>query len=920
MRRVGSIVVFIMLFANHLQSQENVVLKGAYDSLTFVQFADSLYSFEQIRIYYTPEWVREVVVLQPTGVDKLDQVLKNSLDPFQISWYGDSGGRIYITGSTRIKTELPERFFMEGSGNERALVEIEKSLQEIEKEEPPAIIPNGKHLVTIGNPARRIETELVVLSGIITEAETGEPVIGAVVYVEDLQEGGITDAAGYFVLSMSTGRHRITFQSMGKKAQSIDVVVNESGSMDIELAEEITELRGVVVVADRGKNVSGVQMGVNKVNIEMIKQIPAMMGESDILKTALLLPGVQTVGEGASGFNVRGGSTDQNLILLDRAPVFNSAHFFGFFSAFNPDVVKDFKLYKSGIPAEYGGRISSVFDINTKSGNTKKIAGSGGISPVTAKLMLEGPIVKDKGSFVVAARGTYSDWLMHQFPSTELQNSEASFYDINMKVTQQINPKNALSLSAYASQDKFKLSSDTAYRYNNFNGSLSWKHHFSDRFIGDASIIASDYTYEISSAGNPVNAYTNQYQILYLEGRIDFVFFPNNDHIIKFGTSSVSYKLQPGSLMPLGEESLVEPVLLEREKAHELSIYLSEEYTLNSRVSFYGGLRYSLYRYLGPKTMFEYAPGPVELYNLVDTVTYGTGSIQNYQGPELRFSARYKIDNVTSLKLSYNRLRQNLHMLSNSTAISPTDTWKLSDPHIRPQVGDQIALGFYRDFRHNTIETSMEVYYKYINDIIEYQSGANLLLNPHIETDLINGIGQAYGAEFLIRKAGGRFNGWMSYTYSRTFIKVDGEVQEETINNGEYFPANYDKPHDFTMVTNYKFSRRFSFSGTLTYSTGRPITYPVAKYQFRNATLAHYSFRNEYRVPDYFRVDVSVNLEGNLRSKKLAHSFWSLSVYNLTGRNNVYSIYFITEGGELKGYKMSIFDRPIPTLTYTFKF
>jgi len=661
-------------------------------------------------------------------------------------------------------------------------------------------------------------------------------------------------------------------------------------------------------------------MGLNKVNIEMIKQIPAMMGESDILKTALLLPGVQTVGEGASGFNVRGGSTDQNLILLNRAPVFNSAHFFGFFSAFNPDVVKDFKLYKSGIPAEFGGRISSVFDITTKSGNTKKISGTGGISPVTAKFMLEGPIIKDKGSFVLAARGTYSDWLMNQFPNSELRNSEASFYDMNLTLTQQINAKNTISLSAYMSQDRFQLRSDTAYRYSNVNATLNWKHLFSDRFIGEASAIVSNYAYDISSDGNPVNAYNIQYRILHMEGRTDFIYFPNNDHKIKFGVSSISYNLQPGSRLPLGEESLVEPVYMEKEKAHDLSIYLSEEYILSPRLSFYGGLRYSLYRFLGPKTMFQYAPGPVELYNLVDTITYGPGTIHTYHGPELRFSARYKFNNATSLKLSYNRLRQNLHMLSNTTAISPTDTWKLSDPHIRPQVGDQVSLGFYRDLRDNTIETSIEVYYKYINDIIEYQSGANLLLNPHIETDLINGIGRAYGAEMLIRKTGGRFNGWMSYTYSRTFIKVDGEAQEEKINNGEYFPASYDKPHDFTMVTNYKFSRRFSFSGTLTYSTGRPITYPVAKYRFRNASLAHYSFRNEYRVPDYFRIDISANLEGNLRSKKLAHSFWSLSVYNLTGRNNVYSIYFITQEGELKGYKMSIFDRPIPTLTYTFKF
>ncbi len=920
MRKVFFLVIVSMIGMNQLHAQSKVKIKANYNNMPFAEFCDSLYRSEGIRIYYKSKWVEEVIIHQPSDINSLNEILKLSLEPHKIAFYSDSNNRIYLSSSTKIKTELNEVFFMVERDTEKELAEIEVNKSEDEANIVNNVKSGVREIITIGNPVNSNLNKKAILSGYISEAETGEPVIGAVIYVEDLELGGITDATGYFVLSMKRGRHRISFQSLGKKNQTIDVVVNESGSLNIELIEEITKLRGVEVVAEKGKNVTGMQMGFNKVNIEMIKQIPAMMGENDILKTALLLPGVQTVGEGASGFNVRGGSTDQNLILLNKAPVFNSAHFFGFFSAFNPDVVKDFTLYKSGIPAEYGGRISSVFDISTKTGNARKVSGSGGISPVTAKLMLEGPTIKDKGSFVIGARSTYSDWLLKQFPNTNLHNSEASFSDMNLGLTHNFNSKNTLTLSGYLSKDRFKLNSDTSYSYNNYNGSLTWKHHFSSKLIGELSAIGSNYSYDISSDGNPLNAFSLQYRIMYLEQRADFKYFPSNDHSVKFGVSSVSYLLQPGDRRSVGEESLVTSMHLEREKAHDLSLYMSDEYKITSRLSLYGGLRYSLYRFLGPKSLYQFSDGPVELYNLVDTISYGSGTIQNYKGPELRFSLRYKIDNVSSLKLSYNRLRQYLHMLSNTSAISPTDTWKLSDPNIKPQIGDQIALGVYRDFNQNTIETSIEVYYKHIKDIIEYQSGASLLLNPHIETDLISGTGKAYGTELLIKKIRGRFNGWMSYTYSRTLIKVKGEVSEETINNGEYFPANYDKPHDFTLVANYKFSRRFSLSSTLTYSTGRPITYPVAKYSFRNSTLAHYSFRNEFRVPDYFRCDVSVNLDGNLRSQKMAHSFWALSVYNLTGRNNVYSIYFISSGGDVKGYKMSIFNRPIPTLTYTFKF
>jgi hypothetical protein len=473
-----------------------------------------------------------------------------------------------------------------------------------------------------------------------------------------------------------------------------------------------------VVISDKGKNVKGMQIGLNRISADLIRQVPAIMGESDVLKTAILLPGVQTVGEGAAGFNVRGGSTDQNLILLNGSPVFNSSHFFGFFSAFNPDLVKEFSLYKSGIPAEFGGRISSVFDITTKSGNKKQLAGSGGISPATSRLLIEGPVVRDRGSYLLTARSTYSDFIMKQFELPVLQQSEASFHDASLVLNQQINHRNEFLLSAYTSGDRFRLNSDTTYSYRNINGTLEWKHVFTDKLINSSKLIYSHYNYQVTSSENEVNAFDMQYAIDYIEARSDFRYYLNNRHSLKFGGGSTWYLLQPGSIHPYNENSLVIPLVLEREQANELAVYGSDEIQVNQNLSLYGGVRFSLYRMLGPGTVHYYEPGPRELDGLTGS-SRETGTIKTYGSPELRFSARYRIDSVTSMKLSYNMTRQYLHRLSNTTAISPTDVWKLSDPYIRPQSGQQVAIGCYRDLLSNNIETSAEVYYKSIRDRAE---------------------------------------------------------------------------------------------------------------------------------------------------------------------------------------------------------
>jgi len=914
------IIVLIALLISLLSmvGGQDPHVNGMHNGQAFPEFADAIEEELSLRFFFLHPWVDSIRVVQSAPGESLSKILIQTLGPHGLHFYMEED-LVFLSKDIAIDPSALQSFRPADSTRE-----LETS---ITYEEPDIPMVNSEatdrnRIIQLGNPDPSDAGSQAIINGYIRESETGEPIIGAVVFNEEQNIGVTSDVNGYYVLSLSKGRHLITFRSMGKKEEFRNIMLEGDGSLNIEMSEKINQLKGVVITADKYQNVSGMQIGLNKIDVSIIKQVPAAMGEADVLKAALLLPGVQTVGEGASGFNVRGGSTDQNLIIINGAPVFNTSHLFGFFSAFNPDVIKDFKLYKSGINAEYGGRISSVFDISTRNGNRKEFSGQGGISPITGRLVLEGPLIKEKLSFIAGARSTYSDWILQRINDPSIRNSKASFYDLNGIITYDINENNSLHISAYYSNDHFRLNSDTTYHYANTNVVLGWKHIFSQKLFAYFSGIYSNYEYNISSQDNESQAFNMKYRIDQKELKAGFSWFPAQEHKMKFGLDVINYSLDPGSLNPSGNLSLIEPLILENEQGIESALYISDEYNFSDKLSVYGGLRYSYYAFLGPKTVSNYYEDvPLDPINIIDTSVYEKGQIiQQYHGPEFRASVRYKLSGSSSVKLSYNRMRQYLNMLSNTTAVSPTDTWKLSDQHIRPQVGDQFALGYYKDFRSQSIETSVELYYKNIIDIIEYKGGANLVLNNAIEQDLINGKGKAYGAEFMIKRTAGKLIGWVSYTYSRIMVKADSKFPVEQINKGEWFPANHDKPHDITLVGNYKFSRRFSISSNVTYSTGRPITYPVAKYNIRNMTMLHYTYRNEYRIPDYFRWDLSANIEGNLKSRKLAHSSWSFSVYNVTGRDNVYSIYFVTGERSVNGFKLSIFTQPVFTLTYNFKF
>lgn len=916
------IVILLLLFSfAGLKAQERISVPQEWNGLGFEEFADSLLINKDIRIFYQDDWVENKRI--SVGPDtSLDEILRDvfSDEEYQFSHLSDKQIMIIPAGISRAR--LSRAFFNRSGEGENLDYSVELELPD---EETPVEKENGdlySKVVNVGKIGEGQSIGRAVVSGKITNRSNGEPVIGATVYIEDLQTGTVSNASGNYFLQLTKGTHRLGVRFVGKKEVLYTVNVFSDGELNIEMEDRAMELKAVVITSNKYHNVESTQMGVSRIDTRMMGSIPAV-GEIDVLKVSMLLPGVQSVGEGTTGFNVRGGNTDQNLILLDNAPVFNPSHLMGFFSAFNAEIIRDFELHKSVIPARMGGRLSSVMEINTKNGSKKEFAGSAGISPLTGKFYVEGPIIRNKLSFLAGGRSTYSNWLLKRIDNEEIKKSQAAFYDMNAKLDYEINNKHSISFSGYYSNDEFyKNNKDTLFLYTNASGNLKWRYKINPSLIKKTNLIFSNYNNSITDISSAERAYEVSYNIDYYEYRSDFTYFLNNQHLLNFGISANYYKLMPGRYESASDESTVVPKQIEDEQGSEIGLYISDEFRISPKLTLNAGLRYSLYAFLGPTNVFSYAENlPLDVSTLRDTIHYNSlKPISFYHGPEPRLALRYLVIENLSLKLGYSRMRQNIHIMSNTFSVSPTDTWKLSDPHLTPQIADQVSLGLYKNFLGGGLETSIETYYKNITGLKDYKVAATLLMNEHIETEIVNCRGKAWGAELLIRKPSGKLNGWLSYTYSRILQKSTGDFREEKINNNDWFPAIYDKPHSFSFVGNYRFSRRISMSTNVVYSTGRPITFPVAKYNFRNGKFLHYSDRNEYRIEDYFRWDLSFNLDGNLRTDQIAHSYWSLSVYNVTGRNNVYSVYFISGKDKVQGYKMSVFAEPIVSLSYNFRF
>jgi hypothetical protein len=904
-------VLLCISFGTFAQSQK---VSFQLTNAGFGGLVTAIESQTDFRFYYNTKDTDTLSITYSAQNVELEKVLTEILVPKNFRFGFGQNKRIYIT------KEVPIIPFLKSVHDQVSKqTEVEVSISDyVENVEVDISIEN--RLFEIGNKEKPQRGEKT-LSGYIKSLATGAPVSSATVSIIGKPSAVQTDQYGYFSINVIDERSTLLISSVGLKQTQRQLAMYSSGRLDVSMSEEVFSLGEVVVSGERGNQVKKTQMGLEKLSIRTIKQTPAVFGETDVISVILTLPGVQTVGEAASGFNVRGGATDQNLVLFGDATIYNSSHFFGLFSAFNSDAVSQVELYKSSIPARFGGRLSSVLDVTMKEGNRKKFSGSGGIGLLTGRLSLEGPIGK-KTQVLVSGRSTYSDWLLRMIPNDTYKNSSANFYDANVQITHQASDKDDFYLTAYTSKDRFSFQNGITYGYENINVNAKWKRIINTNLYGTLTVGQDNYNFNIEDNSNLANSFDLKYAIRQSFAKIDLYHNVSDRHKLNYGIQSTLYKVRPGEILPLGGESNTRYDKLDAEQALESAIYISDSYTLNDKITIDAGIRYVLYNYLGPRAVNVYTPGvPKSEETILETIQYGSGkNIQTYNSPEFRIGARYAFSNYSSVKLGYNSLRQYIHMLSNTTSATPTDSWKLSDSHIKPQFGDQVSLGYYQNFPSRKIETSVEVYYKRMHDYLDYKSGARLLMNKTIETDVVGTEARAYGIELLAKKSTGKLNGWVSYTYSKVQQRTTSDDPAEMINEGRYYNSNFDKPHNLTFVGNYRFSHRYSFSLNSTYSTGRPITLPIAKYDYAGSERVYYSERNKYRIPDFFRIDAAINIEGNHKIKKLAHSSWTVGVYNLTGRKNPFSVYFVSEEGKLNGYKLSIFGHQIPFITYNFRF
>lgn len=746
------------------------------------------------------------------------------------------------------------------------------------------------------------------LSGHVKDASSGEELIGATIYIEELKTGGVTNVYGFYSLTIPKGIYHVRYSYIGFESATLTIDLHKSQIQNIEMKVLESTLNEVIIKGQAdNEDIRSAEMGVVKMDIKEIKKIPVLFGEQDIIKTLTLMPGVSSGGEGKGGFYVRGGNTDQNLILLDEAPVYNANHLMGFFSVFNSDALKDIKLYKAGIPAQFGGRLSSVLDIHMKEGNSKKYTVSGGLGLISSRLTIEGPIVQDKGSFIVSGRRTYADLLLG-LVDKDFSGVDLFFYDLNAKANYRIGDKDRIFISGYFGRDK--LGTDNfGFNWGNTTGTLRWNHIFTNRLFSNTSFIYSSYDYEIN-----INMSNSDFQITSgIEDyhlKQDFSFFANPNNTIKFGFDVIYHTFKPGELTSEGETE-TNNIIIDKKHAFESGLYLSNEQKIGSRIMIDYGVRLSMFNEVGPGTIYQYD----NVGNITNEQEYtDLELIKTYWVPEPRFSMSYLLNEQSSVKASYQRNAQYIHLLSASTSDNPTDVWLPSSSLIKPEKADQYSVGYFRNFMDNIFEASIEVYYKNMYDLVDYQDGADVLLNEHVEADLVFGHGRSYGIEMLLKKRLGKFTGWIGYTLSKT------ERQFDDINNGNWFSARQDRTNDVSIVGMYDISNKISVSATWIYYTGDAVTMPSGQYTIDGNIVPLYTERNGYRMPDYHRLDLSLTLKG--KQTKKFQSSWNFSIYNAYARENAYSISFQeseTIPGTMEAVQFSLFSI-IPSVTWNFKF
>jgi hypothetical protein len=758
----------------------------------------------------------------------------------------------------------------------------------------------------------------IVITGHVKSEVDNEILPGAIIQVDNLNISETSDARGFYQLNLPSGEHVLTFHTQNFSDKVIDLRAYSSGQLDVILEDAPTLLQEVVV-SDQAI-VTG-RAGQSSILIKNLKRGPTFLGESDIIKNLQIQPGVTSVGEVSAGFNVRGGGTDQNLVLHDGIPIFNTSHALGFFSGFNPEAIGNVTFYRGGIPAEFGSRVSSVLNITSKEGDYKKWSASGGVGIISSNLTVGGPIKRDTTSVTASFRSSYSNWLLRQVRSNyaEVGQSSLAFMDGSFKLAHRLNSKTKIQLSGYSSRDEFSLANDTLYRWQNFSTSLRIDHTHNERLFSTVTLGLGNYNYQFEEE-DPENAFLMKYGITYPSMNIDFNH--NGTHSLSFGIHNTFYNFKPGHIKPSAPESTQDEISVADENSLETALYFSDGFYWKESFYLELGIRYSLYNRLGEGTVYKYRPGAtIDSRNTIDSAYYGAGKIMHtYHGLEPRVSLRYTINANSSLKLGYNRIFQYLHLITNTAAITPVDIWQSSNTYFKPQIADQISLGYYKTLNDNMYEAFIEGYYKNIQNVLDFKDGSNLILNKKIETALLPGKAIAYGIEFSASKVRGRLQGLANYTFSRSLRKVNGTFDNEKINNGEFYASNYDQPHVTNVSWRYGISKRHFFSGNFTYHTGRPMSSPRAGYIIDRNVISDFSERNKFRIPDYHRLDIAFIIEGNHKRKKIMDGTWTISFYNAYARKNAYSVFYKEDQTKrLVPYKLTVIGTVIPSISYSFK-
>jgi hypothetical protein len=771
--------------------------------------------------------------------------------------------------------------------------------------------------------------EKFTLSGTITDIKNNETLIGVNVYIPETKSITRTNEYGFYSITLPKANYTVLISYIGFQTISEKIELSEDKKRNFSLSESGEVLEEVLITNINPRSaIRSPEMSLNKLSISAIKKMPVVLGEVDVIKSLLLLPGVTNAGEGASGFNVRGGGADQNLILLDEATIFNSSHVFGFFSVFNPDAIKDLKLYKGGIPANFGGRVSSVLDIYQKDGSSKGFHMNGGIGLISSRLLLEGPLVKDKGSFLIGGRSSYGHLFLKL--SEEQKNNSVYFYDLNAKLSYKLDPNNNLFLSGYFGRDVFSLNKSFTNIYGNSILNLRWNHLFSDKLFSNLSLIYSDYYYglDLDFVGFKWDSGIKNYNIKY-----DFKNYISDKFKLNYGVNAIYYDFNPGTIKPSNSESGINFDQLDKKYAFEPSLYVSATQEVSKRLSLTYGLRYSLFYRLGSSTVNIYENNSPVTFN-TDLQIYEkaipTGTkfynknevIQSYDNLEPRFSASYQLNDAQSIKASYNRMTQYLQLISNTSSPTPLDVWLPSDNFIKPQIADQVALGYFRNFKNDNYSLEVETYYKKVKNRLDYIDGADLIANKAIEQIILNGQLRSYGLEVMLRKNKGKLNGWISYTLSKSEQQTPGRNAEESgINSGNWYNSNFDKLHNVAVTSSYNLNEKWSFGANFALQTGQPTSFPNGQYEYLGINVPSYGLRNENRLPTYHHLDISATLTPRKNKDRNWKGEWVFSVYNLYNRKNAASINFRqnADSGNNEAVKTSIFGI-VPAVSYNFKF